>query len=125
MTASNWMMVAIGQLAGQIPLLLVYVGGIIAAAALSRRSGLAATLAIFGLAVLLLVAVGAPMIQNYLVFMRSGGTMTSAQMGQVFFITGIVFSFLRAGGTVLLLIAVFVGRESKDRAGFDVAMREQ
>jgi hypothetical protein len=108
------------QIAGQAPLLLAYVVGMVVCAVCWRRASQAAMLAMLGLGIMLLTSLAVPLIQNQMILNRSsrGGSYTS--LSQVFFWIGMITSLLRAAATGLLVAGVFVGRPKYPYAAFEV-----
>jgi hypothetical protein len=109
----------LSQLFGQLPVLLVYVGGIVLCGVWSRRAPRAAMLAMIGCGLMLLTTVATSMAQTYFIVNRGGAP--AASIGQIMFAIGIGGSLLRAGGLALLIAAVFAGRpRAAEQSGFEV-----
>lgn len=109
------------QMIWQSPLLLVYIVGIAICAMRARRAPLAATLAVVGLAILLLATLVVPLVQAITIQNRGGGG--AASISQMLMFIGFAGSVLRAAGAALLIAAVFTGRPQEvQRGGFDVPM---
>ena len=106
------------QMVWQSPALLVYVGAILICALRARRAPRAATLAIIGLGLMLLGAVGVTVVQGVAIQRLNAG---SASWRQVMMITGVVGVVVRAAGVGLLVAAVFAGRLREVGGGFEVA----
>jgi uncharacterized protein YqgC (DUF456 family) len=110
----------LSQLFGQMPTLLVYLGGIVLCAVWSRRAPRAAMLAMIGCGVLLLTSIAVAFVTNYYI-MNRGGPTPAATMGQIMVAVAIVGSVLRAAGFAMVLGAVFVGRpQVAQQSGFEV-----
>ena len=101
------------QLATALPMLLVYLGGLILAALWWRRSPRAVGLAIAGLALLLLVTLASSIITAYLLANRP-----PSGIGTTIGIVSIASTFLRAVGTALVIAGVFADRARS--SGFEV-----
>src|SRR5215207_10536604 len=102
---NNWMLI-LSQLAGQAPVLLVYVVGLILCALWSRRAPSAAMYAMIGCGLLLMTSVGVTVLQMYYINNRGA----QPTLGYVMFVIGVTGSILRAVGIGLLLAGVFAGR---------------
>ena len=111
----------LSQLFGQLPTLLVYLGGIVLCAVWSRRAPRAAMLAMIGCGILLLTSIAVAFVTNYYIMNRGGGGAPAATLGQIMVAVGIVGSVLRAAGFAMVLGAVFVGRpQVAQQSGFEV-----
>jgi hypothetical protein len=109
----------LSQLFGQMPTLLVYLGGIVLCAVWSRRAPRAAMLAMIGCGLLLLTTIGQAFATAYYINNR-GGTPV-ATLGQIMAAVALVASVLRAAGFAMVLGAVFVGRpQVAQQSGFEV-----
>jgi len=99
------------QLAGQSPLLLAYLVGIVLALAFRPRypRPCAFTLAAMGLLVLTLL--GQTLLGAYVVYRGAGLTWEAGKVGRVLMVNTLAGSLIRALALGLLLAAVFVGRE--------------
>jgi hypothetical protein len=96
------------MMVGQLPALLAYVGGIVFAIIFLGRYPRPALLALLGCVVLLAASIGHPILQTTILSNR--GSRTMASTGQLLSVLSLGFSVLRAGGFVLLICGVFVGR---------------
>ena len=115
------MMMVFSQLLGQSPVLLVYVGGIVVCALMSRRAPRGAMLALIGLALLLLVTVGHLFLNMYLINLRTGTGATANSLAQTLLVVSIGSAIIRAAGTALILAGVFAGRPpAVPVSGFEV-----
>jgi hypothetical protein len=124
---SNTMAQTLSQLVTLVPLMLVYLGGLIWCALWWRRAPQAALLAMLGIGLMLFGTVVARGISMYLIQSRmrggSSSSSTSAvQIGQILSVVSIVSSLVHAGGIALLIAAVFAGRD-REASGFDVTMQ--
>src|SRR5688572_8508459 len=108
-----------GQLLTQMPLLLVYVVGIVLAAAWARRAPLAAMLTLVGLGIMLVATVGQMFMQNYLI---TGRNRTAMSIGQMFQWLSLGSSILRAIGLGMVVGGVFANRPPPEPrgGGFDI-----
>jgi hypothetical protein len=103
------------QLLGQTPTLLVYIAGLILAMFFWQRSPTACALTAAGMALMLLVSVGATVFQIYLFRSRIDNDWSTAEFGRIMTIFTIASTTLRAFGLGLVLAAVFVGRSRQPR----------
>jgi hypothetical protein len=99
------------QLVYQLPMLLVYLGGMIFAFQFLNRYRLASLLTLLAIGSLVLVSFSTSAAQSYLIGSQSGSTWSATQIGRTLSIIGIASSLLRAAAFSLLIAAVFVGRE--------------
>ena len=110
--------VILGQLIPLLPHLLVCIGGIILAAMWWRRAPRAATLMIFGLAILLLCSLASAGMTIYMINNRNNPTLGSIAQTHAFI--HIALHLLRAFGLGLLVAAAFAGRPRPVGGGFEV-----
>jgi hypothetical protein len=103
----------------QLPLLSVYVIGIVICAVRARRAPGGAVLAIVGLGLMLLSSLEV-LVGQAMVVQGSGASMASR--GQMMMVVSILGMILRTVGVVLLIAAVFAGRADTVRSGFEVPM---
>ena len=104
------------QVLVQSPVLLVYVVGIVVCGIRARRAPAGATLAIIGLALMLLSTLAVMAVQA-VVLQQSG--VTAMRRGEVLTIVSVAGTLVRAAGVALLVVAVFAGRAEEVRGGFD------
>ena len=109
------------QMLWQSPLLLVYVVGIVVCGVRARRAPAAATLAIIGLALMLLSSVALTGVQAMVIVGGAGGGGVAAR-GQMLAVVSFGGMLVRAAGMVLMIVAVLVGRSRDVRGGFEVPM---
>jgi hypothetical protein len=102
------MTVLFSQVLMTVPMLIVYVGGMILAGVWWRRATRPAMLAMAGLGLMLLSTLGSSLATVYLI--QSRGPSSMAAMGQAIAIMNGCFMLLRAIGLGLLIAAVFAGR---------------
>lgn len=95
-----------------LPYLLACIGGIVAAAALRRRSPAASTLAIVGLSLLALVALATPVVYRLVMTRYTQEGWTVASMGVAYAVVSLVDSVVGGTALVLLVAAAFVGRRA-------------
>jgi hypothetical protein len=125
MNANNtWLVSLFSQLAGQLPVLMVYVGGMALCAMWWRRARGAAMWALMGLTLMLVATVGSTAMQTYLFATRVQAGTSAQQLGHVLFAVGIGSSIVRAIGLGMVVAAVFVGRQ-REESGFEVPMARQ
>jgi hypothetical protein len=94
----------------QLPMLLVYLTGLVLALVLRPRLPTASTLALVGLVILLVLLVVQPLFFQYLIRTQSSAGRSATDLRQAMTIVGVVTNLLHAGGFTLVLAAVFVGR---------------
>ncbi|MGB7158098.1 MAG: hypothetical protein WBD40_08530 [Tepidisphaeraceae bacterium] len=108
MNLSSTFMIIVGQLATSLPMLLVYIGGIVWALLCWRRAPRAAGLATAGLALMLITHVGSAALQGY--FISNRGAAPASNLAQAMMVVGFASTLLRALGMGLLVAAVFANR---------------
>jgi hypothetical protein len=111
----------VNQLITGSPMLIVYLIALVMALVYRDRYPKPANLMLIAAILLLAVTIGTILFQNWIFQMTMGATRMSMQRYST--ILGVVFiisNLLRAGGFVLLLVAVFAGRDSQDVRGFQV-----
>jgi hypothetical protein len=118
---NNFFIIWATQLVGQAPTLVVYVVGIALCGMFWRRSPAPAAWALAGLVLLLVSALGGPLVQNWILFGRGTGTPATASTGMNLAVIALVFSVVRAAGTALLLVGVFTAREPAYARAFEVS----
>ena len=124
MSTPNWN-ILFAQMAGQSPVLLVYLIGMVLCAIWWRRAPRAAMFAMIGCGVLLLTSISVSFVQVYYINSRNSGT-SAASIGQIMAMVGLGGSILRAFGFGLVLSGVFAERPRVvAESGFEVqqAMR--
>lgn len=104
------------QLAGQLPVLLVYVTGIVLSLAFMGRCRGPSLLALIACVVMLLSSIGYTLVFQMLVRMHSEMGWSSEKFGRAMSMMAIVTSFLHAGCLGLLLGAVFSARKPSARS---------
>jgi hypothetical protein len=112
--------VIFSQLVFVAPVVLVYLVGIVLAAAWWGRARRAAALAIAGLSVMLVTTLGGVALQAWLITLRGGSVNSS--LAQMMTIISFARAILQAAGLGLLVAAVFAGRQGARQCGFDVAV---
>ena len=122
MNNSPMLMHLVSQMAGQAPVLLVYLFGIILCAARWRRAPRAAMLALIGTGMMLLTTLVTGFLVAYVIANQSSLGLPVGRMGQLLAYVSIGGSILRAAGFALVLAAVFTQREYSGH-GFDVTAR--
>lgn len=110
---------AFTQLLSQLPMLLAYIGGMIACAVLWRRASFAAMLAIIGLSLMLFTTLGGAVVSGY--FISNRGSTSVAQMSAWMSISALAFSIIRGAGLALVIAGVFAQRQRFEERGFDVS----
>ena len=88
----------------------IYVAGLVLAVIRWQLHPRAALMATIGL-LMLLIGLGVTMITQ--AFVSTGGTMTSAEIGTIFQITGLIRTVLSVSGMTLLILAVFADRSNQ------------
>ncbi|MEW6130642.1 MAG: hypothetical protein AB1757_26665 [Acidobacteriota bacterium] len=101
---------SITQLAGQLPILLAYLIGMILAMVFWRRYRAACRLTLIATSLLLLTSIIFPFIFQYLNYVRVERGWDYSKMSLILFMVNLLSSLLRAAGIGLLLAAVFVQR---------------
>ena len=119
--SAPWM----AMLLGQIPTLLVYIGGVIFAVLRWQRNPRPAMLTFIGCLLLLSTALLQPLVQTWAFNARSSGGMTTTQVGQILTIVGLGTNLIRAVATGLLIAAAFVHRTETfpEQPAFPMAAR--
>lgn len=98
----------------QLPLLIVWIIGIIVALVRWSKHPRVSLVALIGLAVLFVIALVGGLLTPWLqmTLMRNG--MSGSRVGLLSGIVGIVLSLIRAGAWGLILVAIFSKRETQD-----------
>jgi len=99
------------QLAYQLPLLLVYLAGAIAAAVMMRSHRTASLLCLVGCVTSLLTILALTGIQGWLFEARTREAWPVMRYSQAMTLVGLVGAILRPIGVALIVIAVFIGRK--------------
>ena len=114
----------LSMLLGQAPLLVVYVGALLASVILWSRYPRPARFVFVGSLLLLLTTLVWPFLQTWMMNQRAAGGINVDQMGQRLAVVSLVMSVVRAAAYVLLVGAAFVGRRSERvESGFPMASR--
>lgn len=100
------------QLPYLVPLLLVYLAGVVVALVYFRRCAGPATLVLISCVLLLLITITFPFIQSYLFDFRSNTGLDSPQFEWTLLIAGVARNLLYAAAFALLLVAAFMGRRT-------------
>ena len=112
----------LSMLLGQAPLLVVYVGALLASVIFWSRYPRPALFVFMGSLLLLLTTLVWPFIQTWMMDQRAAGGINVTQLGQRLAVVSLVMSVIRAAGYTLLVSAAFVGRRSERvESGFPVA----
>ena len=110
--SQNSILPVLMQLAGQAPVLLVYVIGIVLAFVFWGRHRMPAMLTLIACIVMLLTSIGQTFLWHVLLQMRESMGWPMQKYGNVMSAVALVSSVLRAIGLGLLLAAVFAARKS-------------
>ena len=97
----------LGMLMGAVPLLLVYMVGIVLAVVWWGRWPQVCGLVFAGCAILLVIGIVQPLIQSSIVINRTG---TAASIGPTLAMLGMIATIIRAVGFGLLIWGAFAGR---------------
>ena len=98
------------QLAGQLPLMLVCLVGLVLALIFFRRLRGPSICTFIGAGLLLLTTIVTTFVQNYLIFFRDEMSLGQANLSQILMVLAILSNILRAVALALILSAVFMGR---------------
>lgn len=109
--------VLIQQLAYSVPVILVYLVGLVLAVIFIKKYPVPAILTLLAMIILLSNIFGVTFAQVYLVRSRMGSGGSMASYNTMTSMVSIIGSVMRALGSALLLAAVFVGRKSQPVAG--------
>jgi hypothetical protein len=102
--------IVLQQLVVQLPMLLVYLGGIIFALAYLKKSRTPSILTLLATSTLLFVAITFTVAQSYILQSMSGNRSTAAQLSQAMSILAVTGSLIRAAAVAVLITAVFIDR---------------
>jgi hypothetical protein len=100
----------LSQLGYQVPVLLVYLVGIILALVYMRRASLPCALTLTGIGILVVAMVGVAVVQASLMDSRQADGRGPRDIAQLMRSVAIAGSCIRALGVGLLVAAIFVGR---------------
>src|SRR5262245_24611551 len=110
------------QILYQLPMLLVYIAGIVLAIAFWGRQPRASMFALIGTAILLAVSILAPIVSNLSFQYWFRSSRPSSQYSTAMGVLAVIWVLVRASGYGLLFAAVYVGRRRNEMAsGFPVA----
>lgn len=101
------------QLGYGIPLLVVYLIGILLSAIFVRKYPFPAMLTLAGAAILFVNLIAIALVQGYLITARVESGWSPEQYSQLMTIVSVIGGLVRAIGTALLIGAIFVGRSVK------------
>ena len=110
MTTPDYLSVAISAFLYQLPVFIACVAGIIITVASWRKSPSASLWALLGFALALVLCVLVPLAQQIVFQLMQGEAMARAKLSSVL---SYFWSMLRAVSYVLLLIAVYAGRQQQ------------
>ena len=102
------------MLLGQIPMLLVYLGAIVASLIFWRRHPRPALLVMIAAVLLIAVTLTWPLVQTWAMEQRATGNVTTSQFGQRLAVLSLATTTVRAAAYALLVSAAFVGRRSEN-----------
>ena len=100
----------LAQLAGQLPLMLVCLAGLVMSLIFFKRLRRPSVFTFSGFALLLLTTIITTLVQNYLIFSRDEMGLGVGELNQILLVLAIVGNIFRAVALALILIAVFTGR---------------
>jgi hypothetical protein len=110
---------ALTQLVVQLPLLLVYLVGLMLALVFWRRHPTPCVLVLISTAILLVASVAQTFLTQYLIHARNERGWEPQQLSWILSALAMAGSILRAIALSLLLSAVFLGRQAGQRVGPD------
>jgi ABC-type phosphate transport system permease subunit len=99
------------QLLSQIPILIVYVAGIILALLFWKRCPTSSLLSLIAIVVLLLITAIHPFVVQHIIHSREGVNWSATGVNASLGIVSMISSLLRTGAIALLIAAVFVNRK--------------
>jgi hypothetical protein len=111
---NNFLVPFLTQLAGQSPVLFMYLVGIVLALVFWRRYPRPCAFTLIAMALLLLAAIGQTFVGTYLISRGIGLSWAAGRLGRVLTANVLVGSLVRALAFGLLLAAVFVDRKRGD-----------
>lgn len=100
----------LAQLAGQLPLMLVCLVGLVMSLIFFKRLRRPSVCTFIGFGLLLLTTIITTLVQNYLIFSRDEMGLGGGELNQILMVLAILSNILRAVALALILIAVFTGR---------------
>jgi hypothetical protein len=112
MSSNSSLTPLMGMLLAQLPMMLVYLAGIVFALVRLQRNPRPAALVLIGCVILFVALLLGPLVQTWVINNRT--SVGVRQIGQILTIFNLVMSFVRAAAFVLLIIAAFVGRPEAD-----------
>ena len=111
----------LSALVGQAPLLVVYLGALVAAIVWWGRHPRPAVFVLVASLLLLGTTLTWPLAQAWVMTQATTGGTTSATFGQRIMVLSVLLSIVRAVAYALLVVAAFVGRRAEEHAsGFPV-----
>jgi hypothetical protein len=122
MNANTSLGLFLSQLAAQLPMLIVYLSGIVLGITWVRRASQPAMFAVIGMSLMLLSTVGTTAFQVFYIQAQIRAGVPAASWSQWMFAVAIAGSIVRAVGLALVLTGVFAGRPRDPVGGFDVPM---
>ncbi|HZS45973.1 MAG TPA: hypothetical protein VFC63_12790 [Blastocatellia bacterium] len=115
----NWIGNSITQELWQLPLLLVYLVGILISLALRKRGPTAATCAAIGLFLLLFADACSPICGNYIISSQLRRNWNNLDVNHALTIVSVILNIIRTGAFVLIIVAIFSGRQRQAVADFN------
>ena len=101
----------ISSIATQMPMLAIFVVGIVVALVLWSKHPKVSALAMLGLGILLLNSIGMSIVQSLLIASQNkGGGMSAEAFSRTMQVVGLVRAVIGAGGFVVLIWAIFADR---------------
>ncbi|NOZ27789.1 MAG: hypothetical protein GXP39_07025 [Chloroflexi bacterium] len=106
----------LSHLIGELPVLFVYVVGIILSLAFWRRYPRPCALTLIAMALLILALIGQASMGAYFAYRGPGLGLEPGRLGQMLMVRTLISSLVRALAFGLLLAAIFAGREPQGEA---------
>ncbi len=106
----------LSQLVGELPVLFVYVMGVILSLAFWRRYPRPCVFTLVAMGLLILALIGQTSMGAYLAYRGPGLSWAPGRLGQMLMVGTLISSFVRALAFGLLLAAIFAGREPQGEA---------
>jgi hypothetical protein len=100
----------LAQLVGQVPLLLVYMVGMVVALSYWQKYRRPSMMTFIATGSLLAVSIGQAFLVQYVIQANAGSGMGSSSLGGMLSAVALASSLIRAAATGLILAAVFTGR---------------
>ena len=100
----------LAQLAGQLPLMLVCLVGLVMSLIFFKRLRGPSVFTFIGFGLLLLTTIITTLVQSYLIISREEMGLGGGELNQILMVLAIVGNIFRAIALALILIAVFTGR---------------